>query len=52
MEHEVKYKNLVATYTAETAQKLKDDHGIDIEKELLDIMKSKYDKEIAEVAQR
>ena len=51
MEYIVKYKNLKATYTSETAKILKDFHGLDIEEELLAMMKAEYDKAFAGVAQ-
>jgi len=38
----VKYKDLTATYDEQTAKDLKDAHGIDIEKELLETMKCLY----------
>ena len=41
----VKYKGLTATYDEQTAKDLKDAHGIDIEKELLETMKRLYEEE-------
>jgi len=41
----VKYKGLTATYDEQTAKDLKDAHGIDIEKELLETMKHLYEEE-------
>lgn len=45
MEHKVKYKEVYATYDSKTAEKLKKDHGLDLEQELLNILKAEYKKE-------
>lgn len=42
----VKYKELRAEYSEETAKNLKEHHNIDIEKELMEILKSEYEKKM------
>ena len=54
MEHRVKYKNMYAAYDSETADNLMKAHGLDLEQELLNMMKAEYEyimKDNAGVAQ-
>lgn len=43
----IQYKELSAEYSEETAKALKEHHNIDIEKELMEVLKSEYENEIS-----